>query len=286
MSSPTNGGDGQQQQAGAPNPARSSSPLVFPSSSPARPAVQQQQQQQNRTHLAAPGQSGVRSSSPLAFPSSSSPRRGPAPQSQSTPQANRSPAVNPLFAPASAQRSANGAGRVAARNGGRGSSVAAGSDAPSSEPLFFPSSATPKARRSVARGDIHSSIPISPSPLRRRTTDGQGAAGPSSSAAPDGSVTGRERPAAGRGAAAARFGNQVAPSLSNVGMSSDRVEEEDRNQGARTVIWNTTVGLDETMSSFKAFLQDFKAKYRVEYARKQGKPIAEVADPEKLVYEG
>jgi hypothetical protein len=73
--------------------------------------------------------------------------------------------------------------------------------------------------------------------------------------------------------------------LSNVGLSSDAVEENERNQGARTVIWNTAVSLDETMSSFKMFLQEFKAKYRTEYARKLGKPLPFVPDPERPVYE-
>lgn len=68
-------------------------------------------------------------------------------------------------------------------------------------------------------------------------------------------------------------------------MSSDAVEENERNQGARTVIWNTAVSLDETMNSFKAFLQDFKLKYRIDAARKAGKTVADPAEPNKLVYE-
>ena len=258
MSSPHRGGQ--------PNPlgGRSSSPLLFPSSSPRAPASASASANGNR-NLAAPvaphGQ--ARSSSPLAFPSSS-PQRIAA--SQGTPQAARANGAGlPLFAPSSATRAANGH-NVSRRDG---------SDAPpSSEPLFFPSSATPKSRR--ARGDIHSSLPISPSPLRRKDSvagDEPGAA-PSSSA-PEGSI---------RSGPAGRPGGP-APSLSNVGISSDALEDAERNQGARTVIWNTAVGLDETMNSFKGFLMDFKAKYRVELATRLGKPAPFVTDPEKLVYE-
>jgi DNA replication licensing factor MCM4 len=63
------------------------------------------------------------------------------------------------------------------------------------------------------------------------------------------------------------------------------VEDADREQGARRVIWNTTVSLDETMTAFKGFLTDFKAKYRTEHARRLGKPLPAVGDPEKPVYE-
>ena len=268
---------GQQQQPAS--GVRSSSPLAFPTSSPRgggpAPASASRQQQQAQTN----GQNGMnvpnglnnaRSSSPLLFPSSSPGKAGPAGDpgpangAANTPRAGQR--VAPLFAPASATRSV--------ANGGR-----AGSH-PSSEPLFFPSSATPKTRRT--RGDIHSALPNSPSPLRRQQRDGTAAANGGGAPSSSG-IEGRG------GVPSSNAGGRLGapPSLSNVGPSSDALEEQDRNQGARTVIWNTAVGLDETMSSFKGFLQDFKAKYRTEYARKQGKPESYTpsSNPEKLVYE-
>lgn len=287
MSSPSRGGQNNQPpQSSDPLAGRSSSPLAFPSSSPSRASGNAAPGAANGSSpansgaqasgsLRVPGNNPLlRSSSPLAFPSSS-PRRE-AQSQTATPQAGNR-AGNPLFAPGSADR---GSLLGSALRNARNSSSAPGSDAapPSSEPLFFPSSATPKARR---RGDIHSSLPLSasPSPLRRRGAagqDGQAAGGAPSSSAPDGNGSIRSG-AAGRGGAP--------PSLSNVGLSSDAVEENERNQGARTVIWNTAVSLDETMSSFKMFLQEFKAKYRTEYARKLGKPLPFVPDPERPVYE-
>lgn len=262
---------------------RSSSPLAFPTSSPRQaPANTAPAAGNGNTPGSSAGQArgslGIptknhlpRSSSPLAFPSSSPRRAG---NSQTaTPQQAGDRTGNPLFAPDSATR---GSQRGSALRNVRNSSSGLNSDpaAPSSEPLFFPSSATPKARR--GRGDIHSSLPLSPSPLRRRGVDqdGHAAGGAPSSSAPDGSV---------RSGAAGRQG--APPSLSNVGLSSDALEENDRNQGARTVIWNTAVSLDETMSTFKMFLQEFKAKYRTEYARRLGKPLPFVPDPERPVYE-
>lgn len=284
MSSPRRSGQNSQLPPSSdPVVGRSSSPLAFPSSSPRQAAAAMGNGSSPRS--SAPQASGSlsvpaglnnnhlpRSSSPLAFPSSS-PRR--AAQSQTaTPQAgNRT--GNPLFAPDSATR---GSLQGSALRNVRNSSSAPGSGpaAPSSEPLFFPSSATPKARR--ARGDIHSSLPISPSPLRRRGAgqDGQAAGGAPSSSAPDGNGSIRSGAGGREGAP---------PSLSNVGLSSDALEENERNQGARTVIWNTAVSLDETMSTFKMFLQEFKGKYRTEYARKLEKPLPFVPDPERTVYE-
>lgn len=272
---------GRRNDAGAAGNARSSSPLAFPTSSPAAAAAagsaSKRQQASGALGNVSNGVKNARSSSPLLFPTSSPARNGAAGAgpgnaggapgaAANTPRAGQR--IAPLFAPASATRSlADGR---------------AGSRHPSSEPLFFPSSATPKTRRT--RGDIHSTLPNSPSPLRRQRdgTAGEAGGAPSSS---------RPEGPAGRGLvpssnAGGRLG-AAPPSLSNVGPSSDALEEQDRNQGARTVIWNTAVGLDETMSSFKGFLQDFKAKYRTEYARKQGKPesYTPASNPDKLVYE-
>jgi DNA replication licensing factor MCM4 len=125
---------------------------------------------------------------------------------------------------------------------------------------------------------------MSPSPLRQQQQQQQRpqiGGGPPSSV-PEGALGSTLSVPGGGG----RPGG-AAPSLSNAGLSSDALEENDRNQGARRVIWNTAVSLDETMTSFKGFLQDFKAKYRVELARKNGKPLptTNVNTPEKLVYE-
>lgn len=287
MSSPPPAGQSSQQRQGGDSLAgRSSSPLAFPSSSPRRGSANAAgttagngSSPRDAAGHTRGGQLGIptnnhlpRSSSPLAFPSSS-PRRA-ANSQAATPQASNTTG-NPLFAPDSATR---GSSRGSALRNVRNSSSVMNSDpaAPSSEPLFFPSSATPKARR--ARGDIHSSLPLSPSPLRRRGADqdGQAVGGAPSSSAPDGNGSLRFGTTGRQGAP---------PSLSNVGLSSDALEENERNQGARTVIWNTAVSLDETMSTFKMFLQEFKAKYRTEYARKLGKPLPFVPDPERPVYE-
>ena len=259
MSSPS--GDRQAN----PSRERSSSPLVFPSSSsPAPASTSTLIPAITRAHLpglaAVNGNGQARSSSPLLFPSSSPGRGG---SSQGTPQQARVHGQdNPLFAPSSAARASRGV-NARARDGSPAP--------PSSEPLFFPSSLTPRSRRT--RGDIHSSLPISPSPLRRN--GGEAGDVPPESSAPEGSI---------RSAPPGKHGGS-APSLSHAGISSDAIEDEDRNQGARTVIWNTAVGLDETMTSFKGFLMDFKAKYRVTLANKLGKPAPFVPDPEKLVYE-
>ena len=124
---------------------------------------------------------------------------------------------------------------------------------------------------------------MSPSPLRQQQQQRAQNGGAPSSSAPEGAL-GSTLSVPGGGA---RPGGAGPPSLSNAGLSSDALEENDRNQGARRVIWNTAVSLDETMTSFKGFLQDFKAKYRVELARKNGKPLptTNVNTPEKLVYE-
>jgi hypothetical protein len=296
MSSPPPGRGNTPQSTADLDPlaGRESSPLAFPSSSPqgspkagAATANASSQASNHGTPggpasgsaaaFLRPPQSGnnyaPHSSSPLAFPSSS-PQRGTPGSQTATPLAGNSRAnnANPLFAPDSATRNGSGGSSLrgsAVRNARSNlatpsSDGGVGGGTPSSEPLFFPSSATPKARR--ARGDIHSSLPLSPSPSRRRglNADGTRASGTST---PHGSNA------------------AVTPSLSNVGLSSDALEENERNQGARTVIWNTSVSLDETMSTFKMFLQDFKAKYRTEYARKLGKPLPFVPDPERPVYE-
>ena len=295
MSTPSPGRGATPQSPGVADPlaGRESSPLAFPSSSPQgspKAGAARASSPSQGSHHGTPGgpasgtsaaflrppQSGnnyaPHSSSPLAFPSSS-PQRGTPGSQTATPQGgSRANNANPLFAPDSATRNGTGgsslhgsAVRNARNNNGTPSSdERGGGGTPSSEPLFFPSSATPKARR--ARGDIHSSLPISPSPSRRRGAHADGTRAPGTST-PDG-------------------GNAATtPSLSNVGVSSDALEEDERNQGARTVIWNTAVSLDETMRTFKMFLMDFKAKYRTEYARKLGKPLPFVPDPERPVYE-
>lgn len=278
-----------QRDAGGVNPlgGRSSSPaLAFPSSSP-RPgdnaSTQHHHQQDNDLLNPASatrrGAVNARSSSPLAFPSSS-PRAAPA-SSQATPRANTQ--AQPLFAPASAQRAppSSTAGSARLRDV-RASSEVNGNrhvGAPSSEPLFFPSSVTPRSRR--GRGDIHSSVAISPAtPSRRRDGVNGESRAPASSAAPGSGVAPGNRSPQSAGS---RLG-AVAPSISNAALSSDAVEQAERAQGARTVIWNTAVSVDETMAAFRALLQDFKQKYRNEYARKMGKPIRDTNEPNKLVY--
>ena len=117
--------------------------------------------------------------------------------------------------------------------------------------------ATPKNRR----GDIHSSLSLTPTPRRaRRTTnnddlnsDGTNLALPTSSAR----------------------------NFSAADAQSDEPAEI-------RAIWGTTVNLAETMKSFREFMLGFKPKYRVSYDRNRGVRTRTLATPEEgevLLYE-
>ncbi|OCH88735.1 MCM-domain-containing protein [Obba rivulosa] len=123
-----------------------------------------------------------------------------------------------------------------------------------SEPLDFPSSPvkTPKNRR----GDIHSSLSITPSSAARRArrtklnddmnSDGTHLSMPLSSA----------------------------PHLSAPTVPSDEPDEI-------RAIWGTTVNLGETMKTFREFLRGFKTKYRVAYDRERGVRTRTLATPQE-----
>ncbi|EMD31706.1 hypothetical protein CERSUDRAFT_88861 [Gelatoporia subvermispora B] len=130
-----------------------------------------------------------------------------------------------------------------------------------SEPLDFLSSPvkTPKNRR----GDIHSSLSITPSSAARRVrrtklnddlnSDGTHLSMPLSSA----------------------------PHLSAPTVPSDEPDEI-------RAIWGTTVNLGETMKTFREFLRGFKTKYRVAYDRERGVRTRALATPQEgevLLYE-
>ncbi|PCH37479.1 MCM-domain-containing protein [Wolfiporia cocos MD-104 SS10] len=160
------------------------------------------------------------SSSPLAYPSS--------------PTKPRTPARTRLFAPGS---------------------DALGSAA-DSEPLDFPttpgSAATPKNRR----GDIHSSLSITPISRRARRTADR----PNDDLRSDGTHL--------------SFAQSSAPPLSAPTVPSDEPDEI-------RAIWGTTVNINETMQTFRGFLLDFKVKYRVAYDRERGVRTRVMATPDE-----
>ncbi|KZT64472.1 MCM-domain-containing protein [Daedalea quercina L-15889] len=162
------------------------------------------------------------SSSPMAFPSS--------------PSKQKTPSRRPLFAM---------------------SSDPPGS-APDSEPLDFPMSPAPAATPKNRRGDIHSSLSVTPVRAASRRTprprnldsdfnsDGTHMSLPASSAA-----------------------NLTAPTV-----PSDEPDEI-------RAIWGTTVNINVTMQTFRDFLLGFKVKYRVAYDRERGMRTRVLATPEE-----
>ncbi|KAF9077779.1 MCM-domain-containing protein [Rhodocollybia butyracea] len=124
-----------------------------------------------------------------------------------------------------------------------------------SEPLHFPSSPTVPAPVN-RRGDIHSSLSLTPSSRRTQTppSDGMQLDIPPSSA----------------------------PYLSAAnGPTSDEPDEI-------RAIWGTTVNINQTIQLFTDFLKNFKVKYRVSYNRENGLPTRALTSPgegEVLLYE-
>ncbi|KAJ8487967.1 hypothetical protein ONZ51_g3874 [Trametes cubensis] len=136
-----------------------------------------------------------------------------------------------------------------------------------SEPLAFPSSPAPAGTPKNRRGDIHSSLSITPTsavPRARRQnnlpfddlrSDASHLSVPASSA----------------------------PNLSAPAVPSDDEPDEIR------AIWGTTVNLGETMKTFREFLRGFKIKYRIAYDRERGLRTRVLSTPEEgefLLYEG
>ncbi|EPQ51807.1 MCM-domain-containing protein [Gloeophyllum trabeum ATCC 11539] len=134
-----------------------------------------------------------------------------------------------------------------------------------SEPLDFPTSptvlATPPRNR---RGDIHSTLAVTPSSRRHVATTKRGAGDNLNS---DGTRL--------------SMPTSSAPQLSAVPLPSDEPDEI-------RAIWGTTVNLGETMKLFRDFLQGFKPKYRIAHDRENGlrtKPLASPDEGEILLYE-
>ncbi|PFH50834.1 hypothetical protein AMATHDRAFT_3571 [Amanita thiersii Skay4041] len=136
------------------------------------------------------------------------------------------------------------------------------SDTMDSDPLDFPTSSpvaskTPRNRR----GDIHSSLSMTPSRRARRT------------AASEVDHLNSDAPI--------DIPQSSAPLLSAPAAPSDEPDEI-------RAIWGTTVNLAETMKLFRDFLKGFKPKYRVAYDREHGRRTRAFGTPEEaevLLYE-
>ncbi|KAF9485740.1 cell division control protein 54 [Pholiota conissans] len=136
-----------------------------------------------------------------------------------------------------------------------------------SDALQFPSSPmrpqqTPKNRR----GDIHSTLSITPSASARRTAARPPPADPNNLNS-DASHLGLPQ--------------SSAPNLSAAPAPSDEPDEI-------RAIWGTTVNLAETMKVFRDFFKGFKPKYRIQYDREQGIRTRAMSSPEEgevILYE-
>ncbi|OAV99561.1 hypothetical protein PTTG_25211 [Puccinia triticina 1-1 BBBD Race 1] len=180
------------------------------------------------------------SSSPMVFPSSSAghPSSDAAPRSGSRVQGIRRSAQTHLNSSSPLRFPSSSNSTVTGRRSGRPN--------PSSEPLFFPPSShegTPRASRpSNRRGDIHSTVPSLSSPSVHPRLHPQV---PSSSA--------------GLGQTPNAPGSE-APSQHPTSSQAAPPEPE-----TQTVIWGTLVSLQDSMQTFRQFLQGFKKKYRLAF---------------------
>ncbi|KAL5478394.1 CDC54 [Sanghuangporus weigelae] len=140
-----------------------------------------------------------------------------------------------------------------------------------SDPLQFPSSAlstsaaaaatTPKNRR----GDIHSSLRITPTPTARRSVE---------------PVHNRDGDNAPLSIPPSSAGQSTAQQLSAPPPPSEPDEIR--------AIWGTNVNLAQTMQMFRDFLRGFKPKYRVAHDRARGvqtRPFTSPDEAETLLYE-
>ncbi|KIY70249.1 cell division control protein 54 [Cylindrobasidium torrendii FP15055 ss-10] len=131
-----------------------------------------------------------------------------------------------------------------------------------SDPINYPSSPVKTPGPRNRRGDINSSLSITPSASGRR-------AGP-----PDPNRS--DDPFMSDGAMLSQ------PSMS---AANQAIEEPDEIRA----IWGTTVNLAETMKMGKDFLRGFKLKHRIRFDRENGRPSRILENPmdgETLVYEG
>ncbi|KAK0469030.1 cell division control protein 54 [Desarmillaria tabescens] len=173
------------------------------------------------------------------------------------------PKRTPLFAGGSSSPMAYPSSSPA--KGSRQRVTIASDGPPDSDHLDFPQSPsllqTPTPRN--RRGDIHSSLSITPSSSARRPRR----------SAPN---VERSDPSNSDGA-----NLDTAPPLSAPEASSEEPDEI-------RAIWGTTVNLAETMKLFRDFLKGFKTKYRVAHDREHGRPTRALATPEEgevLLYE-
>ncbi|KAF9559788.1 MCM-domain-containing protein [Agrocybe pediades] len=130
-----------------------------------------------------------------------------------------------------------------------------------SDPLDFPSTpvATPKNRR----GDIHSSLVITPTASLRRTARSR--------------TTNLNSDAS----------NLDIPGSSGPNLSAPAAQSDEPDE--IRAIWGTTVNLAETMKLFKDFFKGFKPKYRVSHDRSLGLQTRAFTSPEEgevILYEG
>ncbi|KAI0046788.1 MCM-domain-containing protein [Auriscalpium vulgare] len=181
-----------------------------------------------------------------------------------TPRRNRTPLFNPGSS-SPAHFPTSSPSKNATRYAGRRTSSIAGSNI-DSEPLDFPSSpakaSTPKNRR----GDIHSSLSLTPNRPR-----------PPRAALP--------RPNFNLSSDADRLS---LPASSAAQLSAPAMPTDDEPDEIRA-IWGTTVNLADTMKAFRDFLKGFKPKYRLAHDRALGLPTKVQASPaagELLLYEG
>ncbi|KAH9996351.1 MCM2/3/5 family-domain-containing protein [Russula vinacea] len=173
----------------------------------------------------------------------------------------------PLFAPGSsspAQFPSSSPAKNAYRTpGGRGGSSRASSNM-DSEPLDFPSSPAKQATPKNRRGDIHSSLSLTPTRPR---------------------PTARSRNTPNLSSEADRLS---LPASSIPPLSAPAQGTEDEPDEIRA-IWGTTVNLADTMKAFREFVKGFKPKYRVAHDRSLGLPTKVAPSPaavEVLLYEG
>ncbi|EJD05304.1 MCM-domain-containing protein [Fomitiporia mediterranea MF3/22] len=148
---------------------------------------------------------------------------------------------------------------------------ALGLSTPQSDPLHFPSSAlsTPAADATGApkdrRGDIHSSLRVTPTPSTRPTAQ---------------STKNANRDIAGLFIPPSSTGQISAQQLSAAIPSSEPDEIR--------AIWGTNVNLAQTMRTFREFLHGFKPKYRIAFNRESGLttyPLSSPEEGEHLLYE-
>ncbi|KAF8186431.1 hypothetical protein BJ912DRAFT_1043153 [Pholiota molesta] len=127
-----------------------------------------------------------------------------------------------------------------------------------SDPLDFPSSPfrqnTPKNRR----GDIHSSLSITPSASARRTAP---------------------RPSIGPNNLNSDASHLGLPQSSTANLSAAPAPSDEPDE--IRAIWGTTVNLAETMKVFRDFFKGFKPKYRVMYDRERGLRTRAFSSPDE-----